>query len=63
MKTNQQVAWALSRLRRLFAIWDAKLDRIDKEYCLRRIRDNEPTLFYGIAEERSIVGDRWRGIA
>jgi hypothetical protein len=47
-----QIKWAITRLRRLFALWDWKLDRIDKEYCLRRIRDKEPELFYGIARER-----------
>lgn len=47
----QRALWAISRMRRLFAIWDWKLDLVDKEYCLRRIRDKEPAIFYRIAQE------------
>ena len=46
------IRWAISRMRKLFRIWDFGLDRVDKEYCLRRIRDKEPDLFYGIAGEQ-----------
>jgi hypothetical protein len=46
-----EILWAISRLRRLFAIWDRGLDRIDKEYALRRIRDKEPAIFWKIAQE------------
>jgi hypothetical protein len=48
----REMLWAISRMRRLFAIWDAKLDRIDKEYVLRRIRDKEPDVFWMVASER-----------
>ena len=53
--TNQQFLWAISRVRRLFSIWDHKLDQADKEYCLRRIRDKEPTIFWKIAQENQMV--------
>ena len=36
----------------LSAEQQVKLDRIDKEYALRRIRDKEPFLFYSIAREK-----------
>ena len=51
-----RIRWAITRLRRLFAIWDSGLDRIDKEYCLRRIRDKEPAIFYKIAQEETGAG-------
>lgn len=38
-------------LRTLFKIWDYRLDQADKAYCLRRIRDKEPELFWKIAKE------------
>jgi hypothetical protein len=47
------VDWAISRMRRLFEIWDSKLAWCDKAYCLRRIRDREPALFYSVANERA----------
>jgi len=46
-----RASWAVTRLRRMFELWDEKLDRIDKEYALRRIRDKEPNLFYKISQE------------
>lgn len=49
--TQQSVAWAISRMRRILTIWETKLHRVDKEYILRRIRDNEPDVFYKIAQE------------
>lgn len=52
LSTTQEVNWAISRMRRLFAIWDNKLHIADKAYCLRRIRDKEPALFYRIAQEK-----------
>jgi len=48
-----RMRWAISRLARFVMLWDHKLDRIDKEYCLRRIRDKEPDLFWEIARERT----------
>jgi hypothetical protein len=48
---RMRIEWAISRLRRMFRLWDAGLDSIDKEYALRRIRDNEPYLFWKIAYE------------
>lgn len=48
-----RIRWAITRLRRIFQLWDRKLDRVDKSYVLRRIRDKEPELFYQIANERS----------
>jgi len=49
---HQRIRWAITRLRRLFELWDRFMDVPDKEYCLRRIRDKEPMLFYAIASER-----------
>lgn len=43
--------WAISRMRRLFVIWDRGLDNSDKEFVLRRIRDKEPAIFWKIAQE------------
>ena len=51
MSDMRRVYWAIARMRSLFAIWDGNLDRIDKEFCLRRIRDKEPALFWKIAQE------------
>lgn len=47
-----RIRWAIAAMRRLFVIWDTRLDWFDKQYCLRRIRDKEPQLFYGIADEK-----------
>ena len=44
--------WMISRVRRIFEFWDRGLDLPAKAYCLRRIRDKEPLLFYSIARER-----------
>jgi len=44
--------WIISRVRRIFEFWENGLDAPAKAYCLRRIRDNEPKLFYQIAAER-----------
>jgi hypothetical protein len=49
--TPHQIKAAISRLRRLFVLWDGKLDDVDKEFALRRIRDEEPEIFYKIAAE------------
>lgn len=43
---------AIRRMTQLFQIWDRKLDRVDKEFCLRRIRDKEPDVFHKIADEK-----------
>jgi hypothetical protein len=43
--------WVISRVRRIFEFWDRGLEECDKAYCLRRIRDKEPKLFYKIARE------------
>jgi len=50
-EVSRRIDWAISRMRRLFQIWDGKLDVVDKNYVLRRIRDKEPALFYAIAQE------------
>ncbi len=47
-----RIRWAIAGMRRLFVIWDKRLDWFDKAYCLRRIRDKEPSLFYAIADEK-----------
>ena len=47
-----QISRAISRLRKLCELWDMRLDHVDKEYVLRRIRDREPEMFYRIAQER-----------
>jgi|HubBroStandDraft_5_1064220.scaffolds.fasta_scaffold1347968_2 hypothetical protein len=52
---TKRLDWAISRMQNLFAIWDEKLDRIDKEFCLRRIRDREPDLFWKIADEKAVA--------
>lgn len=52
MMSILEIRRAISRLQELFSVWDRDLDRIDKEYVLRRIRDKEPELFCGIANER-----------
>jgi hypothetical protein len=36
---SREIEWAITRMRRLFELWDSKLDLDDKAYCLRRIRD------------------------
>ena len=51
-KQNQRFSWLISRVRRLFLLWDYGLESPEKNYVLRRIRDKEPELFYGIANER-----------
>jgi hypothetical protein len=51
MVDYRKLLWAISRMRRLFELWDRRLDQIDKEYVLRRIRDKEPWIFYKIAQE------------
>lgn len=53
---QQQMLWAIARMGNLFRIWDSKLDRADKEYCLRRIRDKEPKLFWSIVREAGCWG-------
>lgn len=51
---KMQIRWAISRLRKICVLWDTRLDHIDKEYILRRIRDREPAIFYRIAQEREL---------
>ena len=50
--TQQEIDWAISRMRHILEIWDTKLEEVDKGYILRRIRDREPKLFYAIAQEK-----------
>lgn len=50
--TKNRFDWIIARIRQIFYFWDKGLNRCDKAYCLRRIRDKEPELFFEIANER-----------
>lgn len=45
------LTWTIARMRRIISAW-ALLELADKNYILRRIRDEEPETFYRIAEEK-----------